>query len=420
MSQTHAVTGMTGRDPHERHRAATPLELLFDLAFVIAFSQISTQTAHSLELGHVVAAVGGFVFMTFAASWAWINYTWLSSAYDNDDIVFRLATLVEMIGVLVMALGVPAVFHSIETGEHIDNAVVIAGYVIMRVAAIALWLRAAHDDPARRRTCLAYASNIAIAQVFWIILIFVNLPFGVTFVAIAALVIFEMFGPFWAETRHTPTPWHPHHIAERYSLLVIIALGEVVLGTILTISAGVQEFGWTLESALLAFGGTALAFGLWWWYFTYPFAALLHRSRTHAFLFGYLHILVFGSVVAIGAGLHVAAQVIAHDAHVDAVFAATAVVIPVFAFEVLLLVIGGIMAGRITGVQALSHLGAAAVLAAAVALVAAGASLGWALVVVALSPALLIVVVEATGGRGTIAIPSDSATHAGPEGGPAV
>ena len=79
-----------------------------------------------------------------------------------------------------------------------------------------------------------------------------NLPLAPTLAIVAVLVAFEMIGPFSAEHRHGPTPWHPHHIAERYSLLVIIALGEVVLGTILTISAGVQENQWTVDAALLA------------------------------------------------------------------------------------------------------------------------------------------------------------------------
>ncbi len=138
--------------PAESHRAATPLELLFDLTFVVAFSQISAQTAHYLELGDLSTALSGFAFTTFAVAWAWINYSWLASAYDNDDIFFRVATLIVMVGVLVVALGVPAVFHSIEEGGHLDNGVMVAGYVIMRVATVALWLRAAEHDPARRKT----------------------------------------------------------------------------------------------------------------------------------------------------------------------------------------------------------------------------------------------------------------------------
>src|SRR6478735_7307062 len=231
MSLNHRLTRMTGRDPSEHHRAATPLELLFDLTFVVAFSQISSQAAHALELGHLSTALSGFAFATFAVTWAWINYSWLASAYDNEDIFFRIATLVVMVGVLVVALGVPDVFHSLDEGEHLNNNVLVAGYVIMRVATVAIWLRAAKHDPERRRTCIAYAMNISIAQVGWVALIFLNLPIDTTFLIAGVLILFELAGPLFAELRYGRTPWHPHHIAERYGLLVIISLGEVVLGT---------------------------------------------------------------------------------------------------------------------------------------------------------------------------------------------
>src|SRR5688572_10727815 len=138
MSLSHHVRRMTGRDPHEAHRAATPLELLFDLTFVVAFSQISSQMAHYLELDQISTALVGFAFGTFAVTWAWINYSWLASAYDTDDVFFRVATLVVMVGVLVVALGVPDVFHSLAEGAHLDNTVMVTGYVIMRLATVAL------------------------------------------------------------------------------------------------------------------------------------------------------------------------------------------------------------------------------------------------------------------------------------------
>ena len=337
MSLSHRATRMTGRDPNERHRSATPLELLFDLTFVVAFSQISSQAAHYLEEGDIGTALGGFAFSTFAVTWAWINYSWLASAYDNDDIFFRIATLVEMLGVLIVALGVPPVFDSFAEGEHLDNGVMVAGYVVMRVAAVALWLRAAKHDPRAAADRLAYAVNISIAQVGWVALIFLNLPIGTTAAIALLLILFELAGPLYAELRYGRTPWHPHHIAERYGLLVIITLGEVVLGTILAISAVVESpEGWSVEAVLIALGGTTLVFGLWWSYFTMPSGPMLARHRGRAWVWGYGHIVLFGSLVGVGAGLHVASQVIAHEAHVDAAFALACVAIPVLVFEVML------------------------------------------------------------------------------------
>src|SRR5690349_23032670 len=155
---------MSGRDPHEAHRVATPLELLFDLTFVIAFGVAASELAHMLAENHLGAGLAGFAFATFAVSWAWINFSWFASAYDTDDWVYRLTTMLQMVGVVVLALGIPPVYSSIYEGEHVDNRVLVAGYVVMRVAMVLQWLRAARQDPTRRRACLTYATSITVAQ----------------------------------------------------------------------------------------------------------------------------------------------------------------------------------------------------------------------------------------------------------------
>ncbi|MDY0909159.1 low temperature requirement protein A [Microbacterium sp. CFBP9034] len=405
LSLSHRLTRMTGRDPKERHRASTPLELLFDLTFVVAFSQVGSQTAHLLDLGQVGSALIAFAFTTFAVSWAWINYTWLASAYDTDDIFFRVATLIEMIGVLILALGVPPFFHSIEEGHHVDNGVMVAGYVVMRVAAVALWLRAARHDPARRKTCLAYAVNISIAQVGWIALIFLNLSLPVTFFFTTLLTLFELAGPIFAERRFTPTPWHPHHVAERYGLLVIITLGEVILGTILAISAVLEVEGWSVQAALVAFGGTTLAFALWWVYFILPSGPVLARHPRRGFVWGYGHMVIFGSLVGVGAGLHVAANVIAHpDGHVGAEFALLTVAVPVLVFEVALFTIYSLLVREFDPFHLWLFLGAVAMLALSVLAVMLGATIGVALLILACSPIVIVVGYEAVGHRHQAAV----------------
>ena len=70
------------------------------------------------------------------------------------------------------------------------------------------------------------------------------------------LVLVELVGPFVAEHVRGGTPWHPHHIAERYGLLVIIALGEGLLGTTAALGALIDETSWTLDIALLGLAGT--------------------------------------------------------------------------------------------------------------------------------------------------------------------
>src|SRR5579862_3609922 len=169
----HDSRRMAGRDPHEAHRVATPLELLFDLTFATSFGLAASEAASVLAAGHVVASLVGFGFASFAICWAWINFSWFSSAYDTDDWLFRIVTMVQMIGVLVLAAGLPRMFASIEGSGHLDNSVMVLGYVIMRVALVFQWLSAGKGDPARRRVCLTYAATISIAQVGWVVQIVV-------------------------------------------------------------------------------------------------------------------------------------------------------------------------------------------------------------------------------------------------------
>ncbi|GAA1947313.1 low temperature requirement protein A [Microbacterium deminutum] len=390
---------MISRDPLESHRTSTPLELLFDLTFVVAFSQAADQTAHLLELGHIGPALMGFAFATFAVSWAWINYSWLASAYDTQDIFFRIATLVAMVGVLLIALGLTPAFRSIDEGRHLDNIVMVAGYVIIRIATVAVWLRAAAHDPAHRRTCLAYAIWVSAAQVGWVVLVVVDPPLFATFSIAALLVAVELIGPLYAETKYGRTPWHAHHIAERYGLLVIISLGEVVLGTILTISAVVDEDGWSIEAGVLAVSGTILAFGMWWAYFTLPSGVMLARHRERSWAWGYLHIILFGSIIGVGAGLHVAAQVISGVADVDAAFALTCVTVPVLAFEIMILVLYTLLVGRFDPLHIWLFIGGVALLGLSVVAGSAGLSIGGSLLIVAASPLVLVVGYETVGYR---------------------
>nr|WP_309068481.1 low temperature requirement protein A [Microbacterium sp.] len=395
----HRARRMRGRDPRQAHRAATPLELLYDLTFVVAFSQAGTQAAHLLELGHFGAAIAGFALGTFGVTWAWINYSWLASAFDNDDIVFRIATFVQMVGVIILALGMPPLFHSIDEGHHLDNVLTVTGYVVMRIAGIGLWLRVARHDPQHRRTALTYAALVGLMQIGWIVLIFVDPPLVVAIALFVALGVAEMLVPLVAERRGGTTPWHPHHIAERYGLLAIITLGEVVLGTVLSVSAVVEEEGWSLAAGVVAFGGTALAFGMWWIYFTLPSAEVLAERRGRSFPWGYLHLALFAALAATGAGLHVAAVAIRRDAHIDDVTALLTIVIPVGVFILALFTIYSVLLGRFAPLSVLLFAGSAVVLIAAVIAVAAGASLSLGIGVVALAPVVVIVGYETVGHR---------------------
>jgi low temperature requirement protein LtrA len=395
----HRVSRLGGRDPDESHRAASPLELLFDLTFVVAFSQASSQFAHFLAEGHVRAGLVGFGFAAFGVCWAWINYSWFASAYDTDDWVCRVATMVQMIGVLILALGIPPVFRSLDEGGPIDNGVAVFGYVVMRLSMVFQWLRAARDDPDRARACHTYAATISVSQVGWIGLALASLEPEVFFSAAGVLVLIELVGPIKAETFKGGTPWHAGHIAERYGLFTIITLGEAILGTVAALSAVVESQGWSVDAALVGIAGTGLTFGLWWCYFLLPSGRVLAAHRERSFGWGYGHIPLFASIAATGAGLHVAALFIEHQAHISATATVVAVVAPVATTILALYAIYTALL-RLADPFHLGLLAAtAAVLVAAVALAAAGTAVAVCLLLVTLAPAVTVVGYETIGHR---------------------
>jgi len=396
-SRAHRLRIMSGRDPDELHRVATPLELLYDLTFAVAFAVAGEQLAHLLAEGHFAAGLIAFVVAVFAVCWCWINYSWFASAYDTDDWAFRVATMVQMVGVIVLALGLPPVFHSIDEGHTIDNSVTVAGYVVMRLSMIFLWLRAARQDQPRRRTCQTYAVTIGVAQLGWIALLLGHTTLGVFSAWAVVLILIEMAGPVIAERGKGGTPWHAHHIAERYGLLTIITLGETVIGTVASLGAVIEAQGWSLDAALIAVAGTGLTFGLWWMYFTVPAGEVLQVHRERAFPWGYGHMLIFGSIAATGAGLHVAASYIGHEAHIGATATVITVAVPVgvFAFALFALYTYLVHSGDPFHIALLA--GTAAVLALAVLLASAGLPMAVCLVVLMLAPLVTVVGYETVG-----------------------
>jgi low temperature requirement protein LtrA len=390
---------MTGRDPHEEHRVATPLELLFDLTFVIAFGIAASEFSHRLAEGHVGAALTAFPFAIFAVCWAWINFTWFASAYDTDDWVYRVMTMVQMVGVLILALGLPAFYASIEHGDHVDNTVLVAGYVVMRIALVGQWLRAAKQDPERRSASLAYATAVIIVQVGWIGTIFLHASLTVSLTIWVLLALAELTGPWLAERRGDGTPWHPHHIAERFGLLAIIALGEGVVGTVASLSAVVGEHGWTGDAIVLAVAGTGLTFGMWWVYFVVPAAELLHAHPERSFVFGYSHMAVFGAIVATGAGLHTAAYYVEQQSELGEAGTVMSVAIPVGVFIGLVYALYAYLVRTWDWFHLLLMVLTAAVLVASVLMALAGVPVAACLLVATLAPMVSVVGFEALGHR---------------------
>ncbi|MGI5130638.1 low temperature requirement protein A [Pseudonocardia sp. CA-107938] len=318
---------MSGRDPQEQSRASTPLELLFDLCFVVAIAQAAVQLAHGIEEDHTGPALLSFAMIFFAIWWAWMNFTWFASAYDTDDVPYRVLTLVQMAGALVLAAGVEA------ATTRVDFTAVTIGYAIMRVPMVLQWLRAAREHPDGRACALRYAGALAVVQALWLLRLLLPAPWGL--IGFPVLVLAELAVPVWAESGGRATRWHPEHIAERYGLLTLIVLGECILGTTVAIRGSLDAAGLTLDLLMLIVGGLLLVFGLWWTYFVGGDEHGLTSMRV-ALIWGYGHYLVFASIAALGAGLEVAVLVSEHVAHVSAIVSGLAVAAPVAVFLIVI------------------------------------------------------------------------------------
>ncbi|MFJ4684025.1 low temperature requirement protein A [Streptomyces sp. NPDC091377] len=310
---------LTARGRGEEHRASTPLELFFDLCFVVAVAQAGVQLVDALAEGRVGEGILNYAMVFFAVWWAWMNFTWFASAYDNDDVLYRVVTLVQIAGVLVLAAGVSRAFD-----QH-DFVLVWLGYAIMRVAMASQWLRAARDAAGEERRCaLRYAIGILVCQIGWLGLVF--LPESARSWVFLVMVVAELSVPLFAE-RGFASPWHPRHIAERYGLFTIIVLGESVAAATVAVKSGVDVNAAVATLLPIAAGGLLIVFAAWWIYFAVPIHGHLRGNR-QAFLWGYGHYLIFASAAAIGGGLEVTIEQAVHEADLSTLAASAAVTLP--------------------------------------------------------------------------------------------
>jgi len=315
------LTPMRARSADESHRVATPLELFFDLCFVVAVAQAAVPLHHAISENHVWPGLTSYLMVFFAIWWAWMNFTWFASAYDTDDDVYRITSFVQIAGALVLAAGVSSAF---DDGNYLGITI---GYVVMRLAMVAQWLRAARADPQRRATALRYAVGITVIQLLWLGRL--ALPEEWSTPSFLLLVVGELLVPVIAERAPGgPTTWHPHHIAERYGLFTIIMLGEAVSAATIAIRTGLDTGQHVSDLVSVAIAGLIIVFALWWLYFDRSAQGLLTSVRA-AMMWGYGHYFIFASAAAVGVGVAVAVDYDTHHAHISGVTAAYATAVPV-------------------------------------------------------------------------------------------
>ena len=225
----------------------TPLELFFDLVFVLAITQCTTLMAETptwTGLAKGLAVLG-------VLWWAWVGYAWLTSVVDPEEGGVRIAMFVVMAALLVVALCVPAAFD--------DSAFLFASaYGIVRFGQVILFGFASRDDPALRKSVW----GLAVSTAFGVgLLMTAALADGWVQGALWALaLVLDMGGPILIDAEG----WRlvPGHFAERHGLIVIIAIGESIVAIGVGVVGGVDA-----GVVAAAVAGTAVAAGLWWLYF---------------------------------------------------------------------------------------------------------------------------------------------------------
>lgn len=316
---------LPARDMQESHRAATPLELFFDLAMVIAIAATAHNLVHDIAHQHYAMGLFHFTFSFFCIWWAWLNLTWFASAFDDDGVFYRLTLMFIMGGALVMAAGLGGVFSEVNTIR-----VIASGYIIMRIGMVIMWLRAAMSSDEYRVVALRYAAGIFLVQVFWTVCAF-TFPDNIVYWAPFGW-LFELLVPVYAEKANS-TPWHRHHIIERYGLLNIIVLGEVLLSVVAALSLATEKGGFDWGFGYIAVCAFIITCSLWWVYFCQT-AQLSddegdRHSSKRAFVWGYGHLFVFAAGAALGAGFTLVTQQLNHEAHITKFVAEMSLAIPI-------------------------------------------------------------------------------------------
>lgn len=290
----------------ESHRVTT-FELFFDLVFVFAFTQVTAFMAHE----HSALGVLQGLVILMMLWWSWVAYSWLANQTRVDEGIVRVGMTVAMLAMFGVALTIPEAFHDLEGG--LSGPLVLAiCYVGVRIVHTVLYLIAAGEDVALRRQVLRSSSAAVVGaaliitgaiiggehQVWWWL---------AGFAADAVLTYATSSGGNWRIQS-------PAHWAERYGLIVILALGE----SIVAIGVGAAELPVSVPILAGAGLGMLLAVGLWFLYFDVVAVAAEHAlSRKQGIErvllatdgYTYLHLSIIAGVIISALGVE---QVLVH------------------------------------------------------------------------------------------------------------
>ncbi|MEA2331641.1 MAG: hypothetical protein QOH58_1779 [Thermoleophilaceae bacterium] len=272
----------------------TPLELFFDLVFVLALTQCTALMAANPTWG----GLGRGLLVLAVMWWSWVGYAWLTSVVDPEEGVVRFAIFAAMAALLVVALCVPEAFG--------DSALLFAcAYGVVRAGHIVLFVIASRDEPALRRSVTGLGGGTALGVGLLVVgALFEDNTVQAAFWTLALLL--DMGEPYLFGSEG----WKlvPGHFAERHGLIIIIALGESIVAIGVGAEGGVDAG--VVAAAVL---GMAVAGALWWLYFDIV-ALVAERRLSNAAVgreqneiardsFSYLHFPMVAGIVLVALGM---------------------------------------------------------------------------------------------------------------------
>ncbi|WP_458687002.1 low temperature requirement protein A [Nocardia tengchongensis] len=259
----------TRMTPVAEDASVTQLELFFDLVIVFAFTMVTDFAAHDATGANLLRAL----LILAMLWWAWIGYSWLGNVIKADEGIARVAMFAAMGAVFIIALTIPEAFHDLPGGWYGPLVFVIAYLIVRLTHLIVFWMASAHDAQLRRQVIRWATGSLSVASVLLVV--------GATTTGAAQLglwlaaLVWDMGWTFFAGNEWRL--YSPSHFAERYGLIVIIALGE----SIVSIGVGVAglPISWSITvGSMLGLGVAGL---LWWAYFDVA-ALVVERAMHHA------------------------------------------------------------------------------------------------------------------------------------------
>jgi low temperature requirement protein LtrA len=273
--------------------SVAPIELFFDLVFVLGFTQCTALMAADPTW----AGLARGLLLLGVLWWSWVGYAWLTSVVDPEEGAARLVLFGSMAALLVVALCVPQAFGDL-------GLLFALAYGVVRVAHIALFTLASRDDANLRHSVIGLAVSTAVGVGLLVGASFLDgVPQGALWALALAL---DMGGPYFFGAEG----WKlvPEHFAERHGLILIIALGE----SIVAIGIG-AEHGVDAGIVVAAVLGVAIAAALWWMYFDVVALVSLRRLANAARgraqnsmardSYSYLHFPMVAGIILLALGL---------------------------------------------------------------------------------------------------------------------